>query len=228
MVLRSMAKAAYAPEAIGHFGLALKDYAHFTSPIRRYPDLAIHRILSNYCENPNAEAMHEKYDAFVIEASMRSSDTEVRAITIERNADDCYKAEYMQQHLGEIFDGIIAGVTDFGFYVALPNTVEGLVHVSTLPESDWINDDSIAFKEEQGSACYRLTVTAERHSNFEDKDKKNKYVRCERSYGTYARSFDISGIDAKAIKAAYSDGVLRVTLPKQKEVPASSRRLEIE
>ena len=68
---------------------------------------------------------------------MRSSDTEVRAITIERNADDCYKAEYMQQHLGEIFDGIIAGVTDFGFYVALPNTVEGLVHVSTLPESDW-------------------------------------------------------------------------------------------
>lgn len=159
MVLRSMAKAAYAPEAIGHFGLALKDYAHFTSPIRRYPDLAIHRILSNYCENPNAEAMHEKYDAFVIEASMRSSDTEVRAITIERNADDCYKAEYMQQHLGEIFDGIIAGVTDFGFYVALPNTVEGLVHVSTLPESDWINDDSIAFKEEQGSACYRLGDT---------------------------------------------------------------------
>ena len=74
----------------------------------------------------------------------------------------------------------------------------------------------------------RLTVTAERHSNFEDKDKKNKYVRCERSYGTYARSFDISGIDAKAIKAAYSDGVLRVTLPKQKEVPASSRRLENE
>ena len=90
---------------------------------------------------------------------MRSSDTEVRAITIERNADDCYKAEYMQQHLGEIFDGIVAGVTDFGFYVALPNTVEGLVHVSTLPESDWINDDSIAFKEEQGSACYRLGDT---------------------------------------------------------------------
>ena len=74
----------------------------------------------------------------------------------------------------------------------------------------------------------RLTVTAERHSNFEDKDKKNKYVRCERSYGTYARSFDISGIDAAGIKAAYADGVLRVTLPKQKEVPASSRRLEIE
>ena len=73
-----------------------------------------------------------------------------------------------------------------------------------------------------------LTISAERHSEHEDKDKKGKFVRCERSYGTYARTFDISCIDAKAIKAAYSDGVLRVTLPKQKEVPASSRRLEIE
>lgn len=159
MVLRSMAKAAYAPEPIGHFGLALKDYAHFTSPIRRYPDLAIHRILSSYCENPDAGAIQERYAAFVVQASTQSSDTEVRAITIERNCDDCYKAEYMQQHLGEIFDGIVAGVTDFGFYVALPNTVEGLVHVASLPESDWINDDSIAFREEQGTACYRLGDT---------------------------------------------------------------------
>lgn len=159
MVLRSMAKAAYAPEPIGHFGLALKDYAHFTSPIRRYPDLAIHRILSSYCENPDAGAIQERYAAFVVQASAQSSDTEVRAITIERNCDDCYKAEYMQQHLGEIFDGIVAGVTDFGFYVALPNTVEGLVHVASLPESDWINDDSIAFREEQGTACYRLGDT---------------------------------------------------------------------
>ena len=78
---------------------------------------------------------------------------------IERDCDDCYKAEYMQQHLGEIFDGIVAGVTDFGFYVALPNTVEGLVHVASLPDSDWINDDSIAFREEQGDKCYRLGDT---------------------------------------------------------------------
>ena len=73
-----------------------------------------------------------------------------------------------------------------------------------------------------------LSITAERHSEFEQKEKKNSFLRCERSFGSYSRSFDISGIDAKAIKAAYSDGVLRVTLPKQKEVPASSRRLEIE
>ena len=159
MVLRSMAKAAYAPDPIGHFGLALKDYAHFTSPIRRYPDLAIHRILSSYCENPDTAAIQERFGTFVIQAAQQSSDTEVRAITIERDCDDCYKAEYMQQHLGEIFDGIVAGVTDFGFYVSLPNTVEGLVHVSSLPESDWINDDSIAFKEEQGSKSYRLGDT---------------------------------------------------------------------
>lgn len=159
MVLRSMAKAAYAPDPIGHFGLALKDYAHFTSPIRRYPDLAIHRILGSYCENPDNAEITGRYAAFVVQASSQSSDAEVRAVTIERNCDDCYKAEYMQQHLGEVFDGIVAGVTDFGFYVSLPNTVEGLVHVSCLPESDWINDDSIAFKEEQGSKSYRLGDT---------------------------------------------------------------------
>ena len=159
MVLRSMAKACYSPDPVGHFGLALEDYAHFTSPIRRYPDLAIHRILSSYLEHPDSTAIEQKYALFVEQAASRSSDTEIRAVTIERSCDDCYKAEYMQQHLGEEFDGIVAGVTDFGFYVALPNTVEGLVHVATLPESDWINDDSIAFREEQGDICFRLGDT---------------------------------------------------------------------
>ena len=159
MVLRSMAKAAYAPEPIGHFGLALKDYAHFTSPIRRYPDLAIHRILSSYCNSHDAAAMRQRYAGFVVQASQQSSDTELRAITIERDCDDCYKAEYMQQHLGEVFDGIVSGITDFGFYVSLPNTVEGLVHVASLPESDWINDENIAFREEQGDISYRLGDT---------------------------------------------------------------------
>ncbi|MCD8219660.1 MAG: ribonuclease R [Ruminococcus sp.] len=156
MVLRSMTKATYSAEPIGHFSLALQDYAHFTSPIRRYPDLAIHRILSSYCETPDAAAIQKRFEAFVEQAAAQSSEAEIRAVTIERNCDDCYKAEYMQQHLGEVYDGIVAGVTDFGFYVALPNTVEGLVHVASLPESDWINDDSIAFREEQGDVCYRL------------------------------------------------------------------------
>ncbi|MCC8111916.1 MAG: ribonuclease R [Ruminococcus sp.] len=159
MVLHSMVKACYSPEPVGHFGLCLADYAHFTSPIRRYPDLAIHRILSSYLENPDSTIMQRQYSLFVESAADRSTEAEVRAVSIERSADDCYKAEYMQQHLGKEFDGIVSGITDFGFYVSLPNTVEGLVHVATLPESDWINDDGIAFREEQGTVRYRLGDT---------------------------------------------------------------------
>ncbi len=157
MVLRSMAKAAYGTDPIGHFGLALADYAHFTSPIRRYPDLAIHRILSMWCETPNAGAVQKRYKAFVTEAATRSSDAEVRATMLERDCEDCYKAEYMQQHLGEDFEGIVSGVSDYGFYVQLPNSVEGMVHVRTLPEDgEWFNDDSIAFSEVHGDRAYRL------------------------------------------------------------------------
>ena len=156
MVLRSMAKAAYAPEPIGHFGLALKDYAHFTSPIRRYPDLAIHRILSAWCAGRSAEAIEKRYGAFAGQASQRSSDTELQAIMVERDCEDCYKAEYMAQHLGEEFDGIVSGISDFGFYVALPNSVEGMVHVSMLPEGEWFNDDGIAFALQYGDLRYQL------------------------------------------------------------------------
>ena len=157
MVLRSMAKAAYDTQPIGHFGLALADYAHFTSPIRRYPDLAIHRILSMWCETQNAAAVNKRYKGFVTEAAKRSSDAEVRAIMLERDCEDCYKAEYMQQHLGEELEGIVSGISDFGFYAQLPNSVEGMVHVRTLPEdSEWYNDDGIAFREVNGSREFRL------------------------------------------------------------------------
>ena len=157
MVLRSMAKAQYDTQPIGHFGLALKDYAHFTSPIRRYPDLAIHRIMSYYCECGNAEKVSKRYKGFVTEAAKASSDAEVRAIMLERDCEDCYKAEYMQQHLGEEFEGIVSGISDFGFYVQLPSSIEGMVHVRTLPEDgEWYNDENIAFKEVMGSREYRL------------------------------------------------------------------------
>jgi ribonuclease R len=160
MVLRSMAKAQYDTEPIGHFGLALKDYAHFTSPIRRYPDLAIHRIMSYWCECKNAEKVCKRYKSFVTEAAKSSSDAEVRAIMLERDCEDCYKAEYMQQHLGEDFEGIISGISDFGFYVQLPNSIEGMVHVRTLPEDgEWYNDDNISFKEVLGDREFRLGST---------------------------------------------------------------------
>lgn len=135
-----MAKAKYEPEPKGHFGLALDDYAHFTSPIRRYPDLAIHRILTDIINGYDKEKLIKRYSGFVQKASQRSTETEIRAMNIERNCEDCYKAEYMQQHIGEIFKGLISSVTEYGFYVELENTVEGLVHVNSLPEGNYIYD----------------------------------------------------------------------------------------
>lgn len=140
IVLRSMAKAKYDKTPIGHFGLALKDYAHFTSPIRRYPDLAIHRILSDVVQWYDQKYITKRYESFVQNASEQSSKMELVAMNVERSCEDCYKAEYMKSHVGETFDAIITSVTDFGFYVELPNTVEGLVHINTLPEDVYESD----------------------------------------------------------------------------------------
>ncbi len=134
MILRSMAKARYQPENIGHFGLALRDYSQFTSPIRRYPDLMIHRIMSESVEGADSKALHERYDSFVEEASASSSEAELRAMNIERDCDDRYKAEYISQHLGERYTGIISSATNFGIYVSLDNTVDGLIRLNELGE----------------------------------------------------------------------------------------------
>ncbi len=134
LALRSMAKAKYDKTPIGHFGLALQDYAHFTSPIRRYPDLAIHRILSDVVQGYDKNYITKRYQGFVQNASEQSSKMELVAMNVERSCEDCYKAEYMKSYVGDTFEGIISSVTDFGFYVELPNTVEGLVHINTLPE----------------------------------------------------------------------------------------------
>lgn len=156
MTLRSMAKAKYEPEPKGHFGLALEDYAHFTSPIRRYPDLAIHRILSDVVNGADKEWLDKRYSAFVQRASNRSTETEIRAMNIERECEDCYKAEYMRQHLGEVFDGIISSVTEFGFYVELPDTIEGLVHINTLPEGNYIYDGYFSISDEYGGRSFTV------------------------------------------------------------------------
>lgn len=135
MVLRSMAKAKYSDEPLGHFGLVLKDYSHFTSPIRRYPDLAIHRILTELCYDKTPPAViAKKYGRFANAASLQSSECELTAMRVERECEDCYIAEYMSAHLGEEFEGMICSVTDYGMYVELPNTVEGLVKLETLPD----------------------------------------------------------------------------------------------
>lgn len=131
-LLRTMAKARYDTAPIGHFGLALADYCHFTSPIRRYPDTAIHRILSAMLKTKNKEELVRRYEAFANAAASESSAAEVRAMQAERSAESCYMAEYVTQHIGDCYDGIISGVTQRGVFVELPNSVEGFVPVESF------------------------------------------------------------------------------------------------
>lgn len=156
LTLRAMAKARYSHEALGHFGLALRDYAHFTSPIRRYPDLVVHRILSDYLEGGSREWMEKRYAKFAENAAAHSSDMEVRAVNVERDADACYAAEFMQSHVGEVFRGIITSVTEFGVYVTLENLVEGLLHIHELPEGSYEIEEGWYLKEERTNTFYRL------------------------------------------------------------------------
>lgn len=156
MVLRSMAKAKYSGEPLGHFGLVLDDYAHFTSPIRRYPDLAIHRILTDLCYNKETpDRIRKRYAAFANEAAHQSSERELVAMRIERACDDCYTAEYMSAHIGERFEGMISSVQEFGFFVELPNTVEGLVRMDTLKNGPYDYDGRFVFTKE-GKSVYRV------------------------------------------------------------------------
>ncbi len=151
MLLRSMQQAKYSPEPLGHFGLAAKDYTHFTSPIRRYPDLMAHRMINYYAENGLGEASQAKFQAELPEVSQHSSQAERRAIDAERDTDAMKKAEYMVDHVGEEFDAVVSSVTKFGMFVELPNTVEGLIHISE------INDDYYVFVEKQMALVGRKT-----------------------------------------------------------------------
>ncbi len=131
-MLRCMSKAQYEAKPKGHYGLVLKDYAHFTSPIRRYPDLAIHRILTDLLSGTDKETMTLRYTDFAEQAAKQSSEREVIAMQIERKAEDCYKAEYARRHLGESYEGSISGVTQRGLFVEMDNGVEGFVPASSL------------------------------------------------------------------------------------------------
>lgn len=132
MALRSMRQAKYSVDCTGHFGLACQYYCHFTSPIRRYPDLQIHRIIKDQLRGRLGEERVEHYRGILPEVAKHSSETERRADEVERETDKLKKAEYMEERIGESFDGVISGITRWGIYVELPNTVEGLVHVSKL------------------------------------------------------------------------------------------------
>ena len=140
MTLRSMQRAEYTTSCDGHFGLALKYYCHFTSPIRRYPDLQIHRIIKEYLHGKLTGKRTEHYQSILPAVCSQSSSMERRADEAERETDKQKKTEWMHGHLGETFGGVIDGVTGWGFYVQLPNTVEGMVPVASLTD-DYYNYD---------------------------------------------------------------------------------------
>ncbi len=132
LTLRSMQQAKYTVECTGHFGLAFQHYCHFTSPIRRYPDLQIHRIIKEQLRGKLTKERIERYEERLPEVAKHSSKMERRAAEAERETDRIKKAEYMEDHIGEIWEGVISGITQWGLYVELHNTVEGLLHVSAL------------------------------------------------------------------------------------------------
>lgn len=142
LVLRSMKQARYSEACSGHFGLACEYYCHFTSPIRRYPDLQIHRIIKEQLRGKLSEKRIEHYRSILTEVCNKSSKMERRAEEAERETDKLKKAEYMQQHIGEIYEGVISGITAWGIYVELPNTIEGMIHVASLPGDYFYYDES--------------------------------------------------------------------------------------
>jgi len=142
IMLRSMQKARYYQENLGHFGLALRDYCHFTSPIRRYPDLTIHRIIKYMLHGELSQNKLKVLENLVVEASEQSSITERNADEAERAVDDLKKAEYMRDKIGEIFEGNISSVTESGIFVELDNTIEGFIYKEYLPDDRYIFDQA--------------------------------------------------------------------------------------
>lgn len=141
VLLRSMQKAKYSSQCLGHFGLAAKYYCHFTSPIRRYPDLTIHRIIKDHLHGRLNEKSIRELAQFVVKSSAKSSERELLAQRAERDVDDYFKCRYMRNHIGEEFDATITSVTNFGFFVELENTVEGLVNIASLKGSNFVYNE---------------------------------------------------------------------------------------
>ena len=142
LTLRSMKRAQYTTECVGHFGLAAKYYCHFTSPIRRYPDLQIHRIIKENLHGGLKQTRFKHYQNLLPEVAKHTSTTERRADDAERDTDKVKMVEYMEKHMGEEFDGVISGMTAWGMYVELPSTIEGMVSVTSLRDGYYIYDEN--------------------------------------------------------------------------------------
>lgn len=144
MMLQSMAKAIYSETNVGHYGLAFPEYTHFTSPIRRYPDLIVHRMLREYLFSQNPQAATHFF-GILPQVAVETSKAERRAMMAEREVTDMKKAEFMEKKIGEEFIGVIASITRFGMFVELANTVEGLIHISTFPEAIEFNEEKMYY-----------------------------------------------------------------------------------
>ncbi len=157
LTLRSMKRAKYTVDCIGHFGLATNYYCHFTSPIRRYPDLQIHRIIKDSLRGRMNEKKRMHYEAILPEVAKQSSEMERRADEAERETVRLKKAEYMQEHIGEIFEGVISSITSWGIYVELPDTIEGMIHVTALKDDFYhYAESSFEMIGERTGKCYKL------------------------------------------------------------------------
>ena len=156
LTLRSMMKAKYSEEPVGHFGLVMAEYAHFTSPIRRYADFTIHRVLSEYVAGTAIDKLNKKFTKLCRENAHRASITELIAVEAERDCEKFYMAEYMRNHIGEEFDGYISGVIGTGFFVELPNTVEGKVDVLSLPLGSYEVSNDISLVETLSNKAYTI------------------------------------------------------------------------
>lgn len=157
MALRAMQLAKYSPENLGHFGLALKNYCHFTSPIRRYPDLFIHRVISEYLAGQLDQKKRKKFTRLATKYSEISSDMEQKAEEAERDLEEIKMCEYMEERIGETFDGIVSGVTSFGIFVELENTIEGLVHVENMHDDYYVFDEySVSLIGETTKRVYKM------------------------------------------------------------------------
>ncbi|GGE36671.1 ribonuclease R [Pullulanibacillus camelliae] len=158
MMLRSMQQAKYSDQSLGHFGLSTDFYTHFTSPIRRYPDLIVHRLIRKYLFEQQIDLKTKQYwDGKVYDIAKHSSEMERRAVDAERETDDLKKAEFMQDKIGETYEGVVSSVTSFGLFVELPNTIEGLVHISYLVDDYYhYNQDHMALIGERTGKVFRI------------------------------------------------------------------------
>lgn len=203
LVLRSMMKAKYHPVNLGHFGLGLKQYLHFTSPIRRYPDLVVHRLMKKYNFNQQIDTQTIKKDEeALVDVALWTSDRERNAVDAERQVEKMKKAEFMEQFIGEHFEGMISGVTGFGMFVQLANTCEGLVHIKTMPEYYIYDEQKMMLIGRDSGTTFQLgqTVTIKvtgvdmvdfevsfeivlpkNHKKKKKKDKKQKRIRKSRA-----------------------------------------------